>query len=86
MSKDKKLLLKILQGESNSNIIFSELCRLLINLGFKERIKGSHHIYIKDDVEEILNLQSDNSKAKTYQVKQVRNIIYKYNMGANINE
>ena len=38
----------------------------------------SHHIFFKENVEEIINLQPKNSKAKPYQVKQVRNIILKY--------
>lgn len=45
------------------------------------RIKGSHHIFRMDGVEEKINLQKDGSKAKPYQVKQVRNIILKYRLG-----
>ncbi len=48
--------------------------------GFSERIKGSHHIFSKEDVEEILNLQDKNGKAKPYQVKQVRLLILKYQL------
>jgi predicted RNA binding protein YcfA (HicA-like mRNA interferase family) len=48
--------------------------------GFDERIRGSHHIFTKDDVEEILNLQPKGSKSKPYQVKQVRNLILKYKL------
>ncbi|OGP58953.1 MAG: hypothetical protein A2V65_03980 [Deltaproteobacteria bacterium RBG_13_49_15] len=54
------------------------LCGLLKRLGFKERIKGDHHIFTKDDVEEILNLQPKDGKGKPYQVKQVRDVILKY--------
>lgn len=50
-------------------------------LGFEERIRGSHHIFTKEDVEEILNLQSKGAKAKPYQVKQVRNVVLKYKLG-----
>tara|TARA_Y100000294_G_scaffold75067_1_gene70734 strand:+ start:1970 stop:2140 length:171 start_codon:yes stop_codon:yes gene_type:complete len=49
-------------------------------LGFKERIKGDHHIYTMAGVEEILNLQPKGSKAKPYQVGQVRRVILKYNL------
>jgi len=48
--------------------------------GFDERIKGDHYIFTKDGVEEILNLQPKRSKAKPYQVKQVRNLIFKYRL------
>jgi predicted RNA binding protein YcfA (HicA-like mRNA interferase family) len=50
--------------------------------GFDERVKGSHHIFTKDGVEEIINIQPIGSKAKAYQVKQVRNLILKYKLGA----
>ena len=47
-------------------------------LGFDERTRGSHHIFRKHNVEEKINLQKDGNKAKPYQVRQVRNIILKY--------
>jgi hypothetical protein len=45
MSKFDKLRQKILDGKSDANINFEDLRGLLINLGFVERIKGSHHSY-----------------------------------------
>lgn len=48
---------------------------------FDERIRGSHHIFTKDGIEEILNLQPKGNKSKPYQVKQVRNVILKYKLG-----
>lgn len=54
------------------------LCTLLNRLGFDERIKGDHHIFTRTDVEEIINLQPKKGKGKPYQVKQVRDIILKY--------
>ena len=80
MSRQEKLLQKILQGRSDKNISFSSLRVLMNNLGFDERIKGDHHIFTMDGVEEILNLQPNNYKAKSYQVKQVRDIILKYGL------
>jgi predicted component of type VI protein secretion system len=50
-------------------------------MGFDERVRGSHHIFVMSDIEEILNLQPRQLKAKPYQVKQVRNIILKYGLG-----
>lgn len=81
MSQSSKLLSQILQGTSDANIPFSGLCQLLGHLGFQERIRGSHHIFTKEGVEEILNLQPKGSKAKPYQVKQVRNVILIYKLG-----
>ena len=54
-----KLILKILSGVSDANIGFDELCNILINLGFDLRIKGSHHVFRKNGVEEKVNLQKD---------------------------
>jgi predicted RNA binding protein YcfA (HicA-like mRNA interferase family) len=81
MVRQDKLLDRILRGTADANISFAELCRLLHRLGFDERIRGSHHIFTKDGVEEILNLQPKGAKAKPYQVKQVRNIILRYKLG-----
>ena len=81
MGKHEKLLIQILRGTSDANIRFEGLCSLLKHLELKERIKGSHHIFTMDGVEEILNLQPKGAKAKTYQVKQVRNVILKYKLG-----
>lgn len=59
----------------------SDLQKLLIGLGFDERVKGDHHIFTKDDIEEILNLQPKGSMAKPYQVKQVRDVIVRHKLG-----
>ena len=80
MSKHEKMLIKILRGTSDKNIDFEDFRHLLIVLGFNERIKGSHHIFIKEGVEDILNIQSKSGKAKPYQVKQVRNLIVKHQL------
>lgn len=80
MSATHKLLILILRGTSDANIAFAGLRRLLLKFGFSERIRGDHHIYAKAGVEEILNLQPKGSKAKVYQVKQVRAAILKYKL------
>ncbi|HET9178605.1 MAG TPA: type II toxin-antitoxin system HicA family toxin [Terriglobia bacterium] len=81
----KKTLEKILRGTSDANIFFDDLRRVLQGLGFSERIRGSHHIFSRDGVDEILNLQPRGNKAKPYQVKQVRHVILKYRMGGELN-
>ena len=80
MEKHSKLKDKILSGNADNNIGFVDLCRLLIYLGFDRRIKGDHHIFTRDDLMEIINLQPRANKAKPYQVKQVREIIVKYRL------
>jgi predicted RNA binding protein YcfA (HicA-like mRNA interferase family) len=83
MTQINKLLAKLMLGASDANFSFSDLCQILQILGFEVRIKGSHHIFTKEGVAEILNLQpqkADKSKAKAYQVKQVRVVILKYKL------
>jgi hypothetical protein len=75
VTSPKKTLEKVLKGTSDANIRFNDLTSLLRALGFEERIKGSHHIFTLEGKEAALNLQPDGSKAKAYQVKQVREII-----------
>ncbi len=55
-------------------------------LGFEERIRGSHRIFKREDIDEILTLQPRGSKAKPYQVKQVRNLILKYRLASHDEE
>lgn len=80
MSKIEKTKERILLGNADANVDFSDLCSLMVSLGFSERIKGSHHIFIRTGVDEIINIQPKQNKAKPYQVKQVRNIILKYRL------
>lgn len=65
---------------------FDGICQLLRHLGFEERIRGSYHIFTREGVEEILNLQPLGAKAKAYQVKQVRGVILKHKLGGQSDE
>lgn len=77
----KETIDKVLSGLSDKNIRFEELRKIVLSLGFDERIKGDHHIFTKERVAEIINLQPlKDGKAKAYQVKQVRSIILKYKL------
>lgn len=81
MSKFDKLLLKLLSGTSDQNIGFEEWRSLLLTLGFQERLTGgSHRVFTKENITEIINNQPDGSKAKVYQVKQIRSLILKYKL------
>ena len=65
----------------SGSMIYSIFC---VALNFEERIRGSHHIFTREGIEEILNLQPRGAKAKAYQVKQVRRIVLKYRLGGNL--
>ena len=80
MARYDELLSRILRGASDANIPFKQLCHLLGRLGFEERIRGGHHIFTKNGVEEILNLQPRGRHAKPYQVKQVRDVLVKHRL------
>jgi len=80
VSQSKKLLERVLRGASDASIRFDDLCALLKQLGFAERVRGGHHIFTREGVVEILNLQARKRKAKPYQVKQVRAVIVAYRL------
>jgi predicted RNA binding protein YcfA (HicA-like mRNA interferase family) len=81
MGQYGKLVQRILSGQQDKSILFSEALALMQRLGFSMRVKGSHHIFSHEGINEIINLQPDGSKAKAYQVKQIRDIIVKYQLG-----
>jgi hypothetical protein len=80
MSKYEKLYRHILMRQSDANVPFDGLCALLERLGFEKRVKGDHHVFSADGIEEIVNLQPKGNMAKPYQVKQVRNMILRYEL------
>ena len=82
MANHTKIREQILSGSSDRNVDFDDMLRLLKRLGFAERIKGSHHIFTKSGIAEIVNLQPKGKMAKPYQVKQVRGILVKYGLGS----
>jgi hypothetical protein len=60
---------------------FERLCTIAEVFGFRfSRQSGSHKVYVRDEVEEILNFQDVGGKAKPYQVKQFIDILEKYNL------
>ena len=81
MTARTKILNQVLRGDSDHNLLFEALCNLLVSLGFSLRIRGDHHIFYREGIPEILNLQPKQGKAKAYQVKQVRELIIRYKLG-----
>ena len=86
MGRYSKTLESVLSGTADANIRFADLVQLLLRLGFVERVRGDHHIFTRQDVDEILNLQPKGSMAKPYQVKQVRNVILGNQLGVEDDE
>ena len=80
MNRNDELRQRILSGRADANIRFDDLRLFLLRLGFVERVRGSHHIFRKDGVRERVNLQSDGSHAKPYQVRQVRQVVLRHQL------
>ena len=86
MDRHERRLMRILRGTSDASIPLADLCQLLRQMGFVERIRGSHHIFSREGVDEILNLQPKGRHAKPYQVKQVRSVVLRYKLGSTEDE
>ena len=82
MSRRERLVRTILGGRSDANIHFDELRAPMRYLGCGERVRGSHHLFDKEDFAEIVNLRSRGGHAKPYQASQIRRLILKYELGA----
>ena len=64
-----------------ANVRFEEMCKTAELSGFRFRGgKGSHRIFVRKGIIEMLNFQNVRGKAKPYQVKQFIKIIEKYNL------
>jgi predicted RNA binding protein YcfA (HicA-like mRNA interferase family) len=75
----RKLLAKALTG--SKNLRFSEAVRLAGAFGFRlSRVKGSHHVFVHPTLRELVNLQEVGGKAKPYQVRQLLDLVERYNL------
>ena len=81
MERDRELQQRILSGRADANIRFDDLRLFLLRWGFVERVRGSHHVFRKEGVPERINLQRDGSQAKPYQVRQVRQVVLRRELG-----
>lgn len=81
MGRRRKLYDRILAGRSDSNIPFGQARSLLLHLGFEERVRGSHHVFKRQDMLERINLQpTSEGTCKAYQVRQLRDLFNRYNL------
>jgi hypothetical protein len=66
---------------SPQNLRFEEACTLATAFGFRlSRVRGSHHIFVHPGVRELLNLQEVHGQAKPYQVRQLLELVERYNL------
>ncbi|MGI8617547.1 MAG: type II toxin-antitoxin system HicA family toxin [Gemmatimonadaceae bacterium] len=79
MSRKDKRFRRVMDADTISGIRFDDLRAMLRSCGFEERVRGSHHIFTRGDIAEILNLQPrPDGYAKQYQVVQVRDLFNRY--------
>lgn len=67
--------------QNPANVHFRDLCKYAEIFSFKFKGgKGSHRIYAREGIFELLNFQNVNGRAKSYQVKQFFKVIEKYRL------
>ena len=78
-AKSRKVLEKVLAG--SKDIRFNEAVALAEGFGFHlSRVSGSHHIFVHPQVRELVNLQDVNGKAKSYQIRQLLELVERYDL------
>jgi hypothetical protein len=78
--KPYRLLHRLASG-AVSNVDFSDAQLLLEALGFEEvRVTGSHHVYVRPDIPEQMNLQDRRGQAKPYQLRQLIALVKRYDL------
>ena len=72
--RNRKLLEKALRNPTG--LQFEEAKKLAQVFGFRlDRVSGSHHIFNRPDIPQLVNLQNCRGKAKAYQVKQLLKLV-----------
>ena len=75
----RKLLKKIMGG--SKSIRFADMVNLVRGFGFElSRTEGSHHIFFRTDIPELVNLQNVKGQAKPYQMRQFLRLVEKHNL------
>lgn len=75
----RKLLKKIIGG--SKNIRFSDMANLVKGFGFElSRTDSSHHIFVRSEVPELVNLQNVKGQAKPYQMRQFLKLVEKHDL------
>lgn len=81
MTMNKRIYESVTSGESDHNIEYEDFQNLIVDLGFEfNRQRGSHAMYYHNGIKEFMNIQKHGSKAKNYQVKQLRDIIREHDL------
>jgi predicted RNA binding protein YcfA (HicA-like mRNA interferase family) len=75
----RKLLKKALANPRS--IRFDDMVTLIEAFGFTlARVTGSHHIFERPSVPQVVNIQNRKGKAKAYQVRQFLKLVEEHNL------
>lgn len=67
--------------ENPKNIRFEEFCNILTSFGFIHKGgKGSHRVFTKEGIPEIMTIQNCEGKAKPYQIRQFCKLVEQYHL------
>ncbi len=76
MSKIAKLFEQMLRNKRGK---FVDLQKLLIAHGFRlDRVRGSHEVYVRDDIPEHIVIQPNGKEAMDYQIREFLRIVKEY--------
>jgi len=67
--------------QNPKGLSFAQLRSIVEAAGFTlKRVSGSHHVYSRPGIAEIINIQPAGKDAKPYQVRQVLELIERYKL------
>lgn len=76
----RRLLARLLAG-ALQNVAFADLANLAEGFGFRlSRSSGSHHVFVRPGIPELLNLQDVRGQAKPYQIRQFLRLVERHNL------
>jgi predicted RNA binding protein YcfA (HicA-like mRNA interferase family) len=76
MTRIAKLYEQMLRNKRGK---FADLQKLLLAHGFKlNRVRGSHEVYVHEDVPEHITIQPNGKEAMDYQVREFLRIVREY--------
>ena len=80
--KPDQLFRRITRG-SLQNVRFEDRRNLLEAFGFElRRVRGSHHVFVRQGIPELLSMQNVNGQAKPYQIRQFLRLVERYALSA----
>ena len=67
------------QMQRNKRGKFADLQKLLLAHGFRlNRVRGSHEVYVRDDVPEHITIQPNGKEAMDYRIREFFRIVSEY--------